>query len=515
MTGLRASLRGISFVCGLGLLCLSTVLTAAEPMSIQELMARRPQWDKLVGANLVVEGRFLLNIEKQLRLVGSDLNFLLEDNVEFRRDRDHPQVIVSGELEPHGNGFRFRVMSAAVGPAESTVVRDRLQKGDPNDPERIAEQGDWVAGRAKFYSDPELKRFAEELYERSIRLARSRLASDDSMTLLALAGKAEKWGLAEDFRFDLLHMASRAELNAESRKPRPDYARVRENLKQRFASAAKPLPGLPEKLLQTYESNPLGTYEAASAETRAMLHRLLYLETGLREVRLERQADGSNGLKIATFIDTELPEHGALAVEEREAAFRYHEGQLAKMTREEMLEFKAVLRQHNETTRESRVVKRWIDSRYAGLPDTPANRVRRATDEFDVAGDPATALTTLAIALRLDPNAPGAAELLERLGYAWHESQLITRDRVPAPKVDKTALAIREGRILVGMTDAQVRATLGGEPESVIRLASQGTVTELWHYPDQRLTLALSLRRTHPAQSQPLLTVQRIIELAQ
>jgi hypothetical protein len=108
----------------------------------------------------------------------------------------------------------------------------------------------------------------------------------------------------------------------------------------------------------------------------------------------------------------------------------------------------------------------------------------------------------------VDAQVEGGAALLARLGFVWHQGEAIPRDKVPPERNDRINAAIQEGRVLVGMTDAQVRASLGGEPSSIVRIASQGGASELWHYPGQRLTLHLTRGR-----QQTQLAVKQIMEL--
>ncbi|MEZ6065751.1 MAG: hypothetical protein R3B90_08605 [Planctomycetaceae bacterium] len=57
------------------------------------------------------------------------------------------------------------------------------------------------------------------------------------------------------------------------------------------------------------------------------------------------------------------------------------------------------------------------------------------------------------------------------------------------------------------MTAAQVRATVGSDPDIVTRLSSRGQVTELWHFEAEKFTVHLQSSR-----SEPRLKVQRIVE---
>ncbi|MFQ5733320.1 MAG: hypothetical protein ACE5KM_15370 [Planctomycetaceae bacterium] len=50
----------------------------------------------------------------------------------------------------------------------------------------------------------------------------------------------------------------------------------------------------------------------------------------------------------------------------------------------------------------------------------------------------------------------------------------------PAKKVDPFERAIRDGRVLPGMTPEQVRRAMAGAPQSILRAASSRSINEVW-----------------------------------
>jgi hypothetical protein len=359
-------------------LLVANLTFAADPMSTQELVTRKPQWDKLVGATLTVEGRTSAVLGTEFRLVGCDLKFVLEENV--ARPRNRPQLIVTGRLEPVGSGFQFRVTSLADGKPEADVVNDKLRAGDQNDPVLLASLGDWVANRAEFYNDPELRQLKVTLYERGVRAAEAKVPIDDADGYVRLATEVQQRGLSEELRSELLHAASRADLTVEARRTKPEYAIVQQRIRTRFPAAATPLQAYPEQLAKAYEASPIAAYESADAPTRTIYQRLLYIEATQRLVRRQTLPDGSNGFQVAGLIESLIPELAAQAAPHREAELKFRESRIGTMSREEILEFKATLRRLEQAPRATQAVKRWIDLRYAGLPDTPANNLKRAQD---------------------------------------------------------------------------------------------------------------------------------------
>lgn len=479
---------------------------AADPISTKELMDRRPQWDRLMAAPLTVEGRPTIVVGNELRFTGSELKFVLEPEVASPRGKP-ASLSVTGRLVKVGDGYEFHVSQLAEWKSESDVIRERLRGADFTDPAVFRRLGDWVSERATFYDDSDLRRQASDLYERGVRAAAMK-ARGNPQTLLTLADEVLQRGLPEPLRSELLHEATRGELSAEASRAKPEFSVVQQNVRSRFPAAATPLASLPPLLAAQYEKDPLGTYQSADAATRAVLERMLFVELTRRTVEQQAKPDGSNGVKMAAILEAMAPELADRTKQYRAAELAYHEGRLSTMTREEVLEFKALLRRLGDPGRGVKAARAWIDERYRGRPTTPTNIIQRAVDELEIAEDSTAALNLASRAMQTDPRVDGGAVLLTRLGYAWYGGRAIPSAEVPAAPVDQFAAAIKEGRILTGMTDAQVRAALGGEPQSVIHMASRGRATELWHYPEQRLTLYL---RTDPQKGRH--EVYRIIDL--
>jgi hypothetical protein len=86
------------------------------------------------------------------------------------------------------------------------------------------------------------------------------------------------------------------------------------------------------------------------------------------------------------------------------------------------------------------------------------------------------------IAANISPDdATQIGERLRRLGWEHLNGQWMTLKQLESLPKDDIQLAIREGRVVKGMTGQQVTQTLG-RPSRISRLASSRTMRELWIY---------------------------------
>jgi hypothetical protein len=479
-------------------------VATAEPVSIPEFLARQEQFGDLVDSSFHLEGRVSTFSGNELRMKGTDLKFVFNSSLE-RPKTNNVQIV--GRLERDGRNFRIIVQSLSDYKPEQHIIRDRLRAADVNAAETYYGLGQWAEERGKFYQDEELAAEARRLRTLGIQTALRKSKRNDSTELLALGDQAAAWGLEPRLRQELLHVATRVDLNKESGNRVPAYAAILNKIKSRFAGADQPLSEIPQPTRDMYTTQPEQTYSLADDEQRLVLNRLLYVETAIRLAEQDARADGSNGYAVAATIGRLVPEYPELSAKFRARELDYLESRVPQMERAEVLEFRNKLREAGQAERAIAVLRKWIDQQLVRRPKGAETEVDRAELEFELTGDNERALTLVSAAMAVDPQVAGGAELLSLMGYGWHQGKAIRKELVPPPPPDPFAQAIREGRIVVGMSDKQVRAALGGAPDTIVRLASQGGVTELWDYSGQQFTVQLASTR-----QKPQLAVARILE---
>ena len=488
------------------LVVLSSATLQAEPTSIQEFLGRETQFGQLVGSTFQLEGRASTLSSNELRMKGTGMKFVFAES--FNRPRSFPHVKLTGRLERDGRDFRFLVTKLDAYKPETEVIRDRLRFGDSSDANLYFGQADWAEQRGEYYEDLALRDEARRLRTLGVEAAAGKLKRDNPHAYLDLANKSAQWGLDNSLRMTLLHGATRADLELERKNRQPAYSAVLNKVRSRFPDAARPVEEIPDELRDAYEKRPQETYAKTDTDQRSVLHRLLFIETAVRMAEADLKPDGSNGTLVAAALERLVPERPELFQKYREAEFAHLESQIKRMDRARVLEFRNKLRDNDQPDRATRVVREWIDQQLSRRPNTPATTVDRAQFEFDMLGDTERALELVSNAMSVDPNVRGGRELLDLMGYGWYQGKAIKQELIPDAPRDPLAMAVEEGRIVQGMSAAQVRASLGGGAGTVVRVATQGEVTEIWYYPAQRLTLHLAATR-----QKPQLRVMRIEEL--
>ncbi|MCH7989213.1 MAG: hypothetical protein IID46_08695 [Planctomycetes bacterium] len=245
----------------------------------------------------------------------------------------------------------------------------------------------------------------------------------------------------------------------------------------------KPLKVLQPELKKRYEQNPLEVYHAAGNETRRKLHRIFYTAVVLRRLEATAKPGTSNGMEIAAEIETLLPEQQALAEHYRERELSTRFSQIESSSRSDVIELSKLYRRHNQQKKSQQVLAKWLAAKTKEMrKDGPVGLIRIAEEYVILLDDPKTATKLLKEAYQLSPESEEIGDRLRTMGYvlrkgAWHTAAEAAG--LPQSPIDQ---AIREGRVILGMTSSQVKRALGGKPTTITRAATAGDICELWVY---------------------------------
>lgn len=470
----------------LGVLCALAVLlplrATAETLSVPELLARRAAWEELAqkGEQLRVEGRVESASGRLLRLRKLPLPFRPAEDVLAELPETGMQVEVTGRLGRRGDGLVFLVTELKNIPDDAEVYalkESALDAGDPADWYGLA---DWAADRGGFYEDRFLLAKAAEARRKGLALERQ-TASGDPAALAGLAKKADGFGLGE-LRQELTHESLRVRWDSLRQKADTDLGSLIEEAKAGLPVAEKPLASWPTDLAARYAAEPLATYNRAGGDERPALDRLFFAEVQLAAIERFADPEGANGELVAARIEAVLPERADLAEHHREREIDYRLKRIETATRSEALDLAKRLEGRGRADEAKRALAAWLAAREAALrKDGPAGLVVVAEDYSDVLGDKATAARLLVEALKENPKSQEIADKLRGLGYVRVDGVWITKEEAETRPVDPITLAMREGRVTVGMSPEQVRKTLGA-PDRVARAASVSQVHEAWLY---------------------------------
>lgn len=472
--------RTVALVCGLAA-CLP-VRATAETLSVPEFLALQPQWEELAnkGEQLRVEGRVESASGLLLRFRKVPLPFRPAEDALPELPKTSTRVEVTGRLGRRGNDLVFFVAALKNLPDDTEVYalkESALDAGDPADWYGLA---DWAADRGGFYEDRFLLAKADEARRKGVTLERQ-AAANDPPALAGLAKKAAGFGL-EELRQQLTHESLRVRWEYLRNKAGSDLDSLIEEIRASLPGAEKPLAEWPKDVLTRYSAEPIAVYNQSSPDSRPTLDRLFFAEVELAAIERAADPEGANGEAVAAQIDALLPERADLAERYREREIQYRLARIGAATRAEALGLAKRLEDRGRAEEGKRALTAWLAARETALrKDGPAGLVVVAEDYADVLGDKATASRLLVEALDQNPRSAEIADKLRQLGYVRVDGVWITKEEAETRPVDPITLAMREGRVALGMSPDQVRKTLGA-PDRVARAASVSQVHEAWLY---------------------------------
>lgn len=475
------------------LLAVACGRAADEPASVKTFLAERDKWERLQGTTLSVEGRWSIFNDERLLLTKCDLVFVFDNAVRVPASKTK-NVEVTGRLETREGALVFRVTRLQLRPSDLDTVGDRRARLETNDPQGWYDLANWATERGRFYEDEELLKEAADLSQTGVIVEYRKIPPTAVDPLFALAQKANRLGLPRDLHDRMIHDALRREL-ASARRGKPElYNVVLTHILERLADSDVRLT-LDEATLEQqrlYREDPLAVYEQADEDQRRTLHRLLYAEVALEQIEGAAAADGSNGFEVARRIEQTVPEHAALAEEYRSREITWQIEHVPELTRENLLTLAARLDERDETARAEEVKRRWLDAREPTWRGRGINgKLDLAEEYIQLLGDEAAAAEVYKEIFREPAGQETARTKLVELGYRFDGADWVSADADPG---DPTADAIRRGVVRRDMTDSEVQAALGGRPDSVVRFASRGQVTEVWVYRSHGVSIRFNRR---------------------
>jgi hypothetical protein len=134
----------------------------------------------------------------------------------------------------------------------------------------------------------------------------------------------------------------------------------------------------------------------------------------------------------------------------------------------------------------------WLKAQESQRRKSGATGLLQLADDYvRLVGDLPSATIFAEEAWKANPDSPEASEWMTAHKLVYYGEHWIPADSVPAEPVDEFSIAIREGRVIAGMTEAQVRQALGAKPTSVVREATRAKISELWVYSNQGIVISL------------------------
>ena len=475
-------------------------------LSTMDLLAAKGDWYdwRDAAVPLTVEGRVRYVAGGTLGLRGLPLAVRPAAGATLGRADDRTaRVEVTGRLASGAGGLFLEATAVRVVPRDDAVFTDRKVRLDKSDPAAWEELAAWAEARAAFYDDPPLAARAAAARRAAFDLRWDAAGEADSLPPDAPAGVPP----AVRARLELLDSAGEA-FDADLRRTRTHellrewWDAVRDDrdaplaplagaVRERLPGADRPAVGAPavSETLAAYDRNPVDAYRAAPAEARRALHRAFFV--AVERERIERAAapDGRDGFAVAARLTDRLPELADLAAGYRARELAWRRARVETATRAEAIELANLFAAAGDEHAAGEVRRRWLAAREKSLrSDGVSGLIRAAEESRAVLPDPAAGAAEAARLLReayaaappgTDAEANVAARLtalgLVRVGERW-----LAPDAADAA-VDPTERAVRAGRVVVGMSGAQVRRALG-EPPLKTTAATAAGIAEVWVY---------------------------------
>lgn len=463
--------------------------TGAE--SIEQFVGRKDSWNALVGATFRLEGRLGGRFGGRIRFEKCELDFYLKAGLPAL-PRDATSAEVQGSIINKDGKLAFEVTEIRkreTDVATLNTMRSKIDSGKADEWYRVA---NWAEKRGRFYDDPDLVSRVSGLREAGMMTEYRRLKPDDIAGLLDLSKRANQFGLGDSLGWRFTHEACRLELTKVRRDPKGDESVVLNRIVKDLPGADVPLTADDEPTRKSYQASPQAVYVEADPELRKKLHRALYVEVLLARIERDAHPDGKNGDEIADRIQKQLPELKPLADQYRQKTITFLTSRLDTLSRDDMLSLVARYTSQKRDDDARKVQLEWLKAQEPGRRQRGAQGLVDLADDYSkLLKDEKTATALYEEAYRLNPEMEEPVKWLTDHDLVLVDGRWIPEEIAPKTPEDRYAAAIREGRVVEGMTSAQVREALGARPASVVREASRAKVTELWVYPSQGLVVEL------------------------
>jgi len=214
----------------------------------------------------------------------------------------------------------------------------------------------------------------------------------------------------------------------------------------------------------------------------------------------------------------ELPEEAQEVLKLRALYVDYRVTRVPQLTRPALRDLSQLLQSSGRAAEVSTVVDLWLKSqeerrnngRLDGLMDT-ANEYAFAFEQWkrETHRDAAVKLLKRGWKQAME-TAPKEAEVfekrLEELGWVRLDNRWMTKADMKRLPSDDVALAIRDGRLVAGMTAAQA-IVAQGEPSRTIRVVSAKHVQEIWVYDSFFPAITVHLQRGRREKPEDAVTI--------
>ncbi|MEZ6123249.1 MAG: hypothetical protein R3C49_08765 [Planctomycetaceae bacterium] len=465
----------------------------SQTISVQDMLQKTDQWAAWAkdGTVVSINGRYAGRVDRMFRLENLSIQMTPTRYTTMPQGlQAGVRMTVSGVLKRSGSAWTMDVSRIAVGNTDSERLISRIERLDPKQMSDWYEVADEFGKLAEFYQDESLRR--QVLHLRMDAFKRQReLARGDSVKLARLA----EFGATIDVDPMALEAIRFESLVAAVTVPDADDAQVLKNLKTHLPAWDRRDRLEDSGTEQGFLKDPVGEYEAADETVRTQMQRRYYRKLRLPMILKTLKTDGSNGLEIAAMLEQELPEDQAEAEMARRRYVDFRISKVSQLTRRQLDELDELLTSTGRSEELPQAVEQWLAAQKKRLMNGQLDGLLATAEEYLFAFERwkhephrTTAVDLLkqgwSLSEKTAPKEAAAiAQRLEQFGWTRLKNQWLTNAEVAALPSGNVDLAMREGRVVKGMTGLQV-VTILGKPDRRVRVVSSGGIQEIWIYGD-------------------------------
>jgi hypothetical protein len=400
--------------------------------------------------------------------------------------RERQRMDITGKFAVNGQRMTFVVSELTIRETDLERLTKRVEAVPKDQPDALLVLADDFAQIAEFYGDDALLSEIEDIRLSSVQLMRQ-MASGDALRLAKVVDVAKAQKVNNSFLQAIGYEILLTQWTA-----RTDSSELVKSVQQ-LSGWDKPEMEISDRLKQGFPKDAVKLYEEGNTKDREMLHRLLYRTVRVEQIQTMMKPDGSNGLELAGLVRDELPEEVAMAAmfEQREVDYRL--GRISELSRREMQQLLELLNGLKRSDGKDAIIADWLAAQEKRFGTSELAGVLRVADEYlfvfeqwKNAAHQQKGIDLLksawAIAAVESPgDAVQIAERLKVLGWEHLNGKWLTTQQMETLPKDDIQIAIRDGRVVKGMSAQQVVQTLG-QPERVSRFGSAKVMREMWIY---------------------------------
>ncbi len=462
---------------------------SAQILTVKQLNEEKPRWNKLASDQKPVQfvGRYR-SLGRSLQLDKFEVPCRLPSTIQLPERLPEGEVMeITGKFVQENGRLSFLISRIVYRGLPWTELNTRATALGNDKPEELLNLANQYVEQAEFYGDKKLLDEIQVVRRTAVGILRSRAKSklDELRKVQTLAASLN---IEQQFQKNLAFEVLFTRAQDQTADIEPLMTDIR-----KLDAWDRQVPPVPDDLRKQFETAAPSLYDSGTDAQRELLHRQLYSVLRIRQIRGQLKDDGSNGLELADLVRQEFSDQTELCnlFEQREVDYQL--SQVDKLSRQELQLLTTLLTRLKKDNLTDAVLRKWLDAQESQFGLETLAGLLRTADEYLFVGDTwkkpdhhergidlLKKSWTLASTQSPD-DARLITERLAALGWEQLGGRWLTKQQMQSVPRDDLQLALREGRVVKGMTSSQVAKFLG-KPSRIARVGTSRSIAELWIY---------------------------------